>query len=259
MLFFDFAFVYACNSRVVLICVVGRNTHSLLFPLPFLLFLLSLDGASRWISPEVLATKKFSTASDVFAFGMLLYEILTRGEMPYPGLDDKSLVAHLAALARRIQEQPSPTAEQAAEAGAVLAAPARTPRAFKLLFHKATSAWPALRPGFFDIMAMLAPHHIESIVQGILPTVERNASLLQAPSLVPTEPPPPRPSRNQRQQQQQQQTQQQQLRFSAEKTPLASSSHVSTLQDPHAGSRYVAMHRSIEHSDGDDDNDESHL
>ena len=40
----------------------------------------------RWTAPEALEKKKFSAASDVWAYGILLYEIWTRAETPYKGL-----------------------------------------------------------------------------------------------------------------------------------------------------------------------------
>jgi hypothetical protein len=39
----------------------------------------------RWTSPEALEQRKFSAASDVYAYGITLYELWTDGAMPYEG------------------------------------------------------------------------------------------------------------------------------------------------------------------------------
>ncbi|KAE9413845.1 hypothetical protein Angca_003729, partial [Angiostrongylus cantonensis] len=40
----------------------------------------------RWLAPEVMTTATYSTKSDVFSFGVLLWEIYSGGEMPYKGM-----------------------------------------------------------------------------------------------------------------------------------------------------------------------------
>ena len=40
----------------------------------------------KWTAPEAVMYNRFSTKSDVWSFGILLYEIITYGCLPYPGL-----------------------------------------------------------------------------------------------------------------------------------------------------------------------------
>ena len=40
----------------------------------------------KWTAPEALHYKKYSTASDVWAYGCLLYEIWSVGYKPYEGV-----------------------------------------------------------------------------------------------------------------------------------------------------------------------------
>ena len=45
----------------------------------------------RWKSPECLTKHQYSNASDVWAFGVVMYEVLTRGCVPYSDLLDKNV------------------------------------------------------------------------------------------------------------------------------------------------------------------------
>lgn len=41
----------------------------------------------RWTAPEAIYYRKYSTTSDVWSYGCLLYEIWTFGIRPYEGID----------------------------------------------------------------------------------------------------------------------------------------------------------------------------
>eukprot|EP00730_Choanoeca_flexa_P003250 TRINITY_DN11342_c1_g2_i10.p1 TRINITY_DN11342_c1_g2~~TRINITY_DN11342_c1_g2_i10.p1 ORF type:complete len:1254 (+),score=295.90 TRINITY_DN11342_c1_g2_i10:97-3858(+) len=57
----------------------------------FYLLKTRLKLALKWVAPEGLDDKVFSEASDVWAFGVLMWEILMSGEIPYPEIEVKDI------------------------------------------------------------------------------------------------------------------------------------------------------------------------
>ena len=45
----------------------------------------------KWMAPETIAHRSFSIKSDVWAFGILLYEMVTHGALPYPGVNNSDV------------------------------------------------------------------------------------------------------------------------------------------------------------------------
>ncbi|KAM4034991.1 tyrosine-protein kinase Srms [Anomaloglossus baeobatrachus] len=49
----------------------------------------------RWTAPEALAYCKYSTKSDIWSFGIVIYEIYTLGDMPYKGMNNREVVSQV--------------------------------------------------------------------------------------------------------------------------------------------------------------------
>lgn len=52
-------------------------------------------GPLKWMAPELLKEMKYSTASDVFSFVVLVAEILLDGQEPYEGLEGIEVAKHI--------------------------------------------------------------------------------------------------------------------------------------------------------------------
>lgn len=49
----------------------------------------------KWTAPEAALERKFSIKSDVWSFGILLYELVTFGRVPYPGMAGSEVLARV--------------------------------------------------------------------------------------------------------------------------------------------------------------------
>uniref|UniRef100_A0A5F8GFI6 Protein tyrosine kinase 7 (inactive) n=1 Tax=Monodelphis domestica TaxID=13616 RepID=A0A5F8GFI6_MONDO len=58
----------------------------------------------RWMPPEAVLEGDFSTKSDVWAFGVLMWEVFTHGEMPHDGQADDEVLADLQAGKARLPQ-----------------------------------------------------------------------------------------------------------------------------------------------------------
>ncbi|CAD5125233.1 DgyrCDS13472 [Dimorphilus gyrociliatus] len=59
----------------------------------------------KWTAPEAAFKREFSTKSDVWSFGVLLYEIMTFGRVPYPSLSGQEVLNKVSGSYR--MEKPS--------------------------------------------------------------------------------------------------------------------------------------------------------
>ncbi|XP_061682761.1 protein-tyrosine kinase 6b [Syngnathoides biaculeatus] len=86
----------------------------------------------KWSAPEVITHRKFSVKSDVWSFGVLLYEMLTYGGVPYPGLSGQE-------------------ADELVSGGYRMPAPPACPPFLYEIMCKCWHADPALRPDFWQL------------------------------------------------------------------------------------------------------------
>ena len=49
----------------------------------------------RWMSPESLADGIFTPMSDIWSYGVLLYEIITFGSFPFQGLSNNQVLENI--------------------------------------------------------------------------------------------------------------------------------------------------------------------
>ncbi|RXN03813.1 macrophage-stimulating receptor-like isoform X1 [Labeo rohita] len=59
----------------------------------------------KWMALESLQTQKFTTKSDVWSYGVLLWELMTRGASPYPDVDPYDITPYLMQGRRLLQPQ----------------------------------------------------------------------------------------------------------------------------------------------------------
>ena len=49
----------------------------------------------RWMSPESISDGKFTSLSDVWSYGVVLWEIATLAELPFQGLSNQEVVSYV--------------------------------------------------------------------------------------------------------------------------------------------------------------------
>ena len=49
----------------------------------------------KWTAPEAAWKHAFTPQSDVWSYGIVLYEVFTRGGVPYPGYSNKEVVSEI--------------------------------------------------------------------------------------------------------------------------------------------------------------------
>lgn len=90
----------------------------------------------KWSAPEAISHGKFSNKSDVWSFGVLLYELTTYGSVPYPALSNQEVF-------------------QQVTKGYRMPAPAKCPNFLYQIMLKCWSAAPDDRPDFKSLKVQL--------------------------------------------------------------------------------------------------------
>ncbi|MEQ2168052.1 Ephrin type-B receptor 1 [Goodea atripinnis] len=49
----------------------------------------------RWTAPEAIAYRKFTSASDVWSYGIVTWEVMSYGERPYWDMSNQDVSQHL--------------------------------------------------------------------------------------------------------------------------------------------------------------------
>jgi len=93
----------------------------------------------RWMSPESLADGLFTPMSDIWSYGVLLYEMITFGSFPFQGLSNNQVLVHV-------------------KAGNTLTVPQGIKSQMALLLRTCFSHTPTKRPTAAEIVELLLKH-----------------------------------------------------------------------------------------------------
>lgn len=96
----------------------------------------------KWTAPEALRNNNFTTKSDMWSFGILLWEIYSFGRVPYPRIPLADVVMHV-------------------ERGYRMEAPESCPPEVYAIMKQAWDIKPQERPTFSQVQAML--NHLRSV------------------------------------------------------------------------------------------------
>ena len=93
-------------------------------------------GPIRWMAPEQMGKHVYSKSTDVFSFGVVLYEIWAR-EMPWKGENNLKVAMDVAQ-------------------GKRMSPPKSTPGAIRVLMNECWNKRPSNRPSMSDVQQRLA-------------------------------------------------------------------------------------------------------
>ena len=73
------------------------------------MFLFQLAVPIKWMAPESLLSKVFSQSSDVWSYGVTLFEVFSLGETPYSDVQDTKSIRSLITLLKSGYKLECPT------------------------------------------------------------------------------------------------------------------------------------------------------
>uniref|UniRef100_A0A3P8U667 non-specific protein-tyrosine kinase n=1 Tax=Amphiprion percula TaxID=161767 RepID=A0A3P8U667_AMPPE len=112
-------------ARIIKVCSSSESLSRVLTKIPV-----------RWTAPEAAIYQRFSVKSDVWSFGVLLYEMMSRGKMPYEGKSNKEVLDLLSS-------------------GFRLPCPTRCPQNIYRIMMDCWAAEPSKRPSFHALHSQL--------------------------------------------------------------------------------------------------------
>lgn len=130
-----FAYNLAAGTITVKVCDFGRAR-----PGPVFVATDTEDVPIRWTAPETLLSNTHTEASEVWAFGVTVWEIVTGGRVPFQERDDRAV--RQAVLAAN---------------GNLLAVPPRCPPALRTVMERCWSRSASRRPTFSALAAVITP------------------------------------------------------------------------------------------------------
>ena len=107
----------------------------------------------KWLAPESALERVYSTASDVWSYGVLCWEVFSFGDTPYPGLKTSEIVL---ALQRGYRMSKPARCPESLFGGACLLCGVRSlSRRFNEVMKQAWQEYPGARPTFQRIVTFL--------------------------------------------------------------------------------------------------------
>ncbi|XP_028996980.1 protein tyrosine kinase 2 beta, b [Betta splendens] len=130
----------------------------------------------KWMAPESINFRRFTTASDVWMFAVCVWEIMSRGNQPFHWLENRDVINQL-------------------EQGIRLPKPENCPPALYSLMTRCWAYDPKERPSFTDLVVKISDVHKMEKEQEVERERERTRSTKFFDPKFTVSEPPPKPSR----------------------------------------------------------------